>query len=75
MLAYIHNHWDGLQTFLTDSRVEIDPNRVENLVRPIALNRNYAPQVIMRSSPRPARWRARVVTARRTELPFGPATR
>jgi len=23
-LAYIHNHWDGLQTFLTDRRVEID---------------------------------------------------
>jgi len=38
-LAYIHNHWDGLQTFLTDGRVEIDSNRVENLIRPIALNR------------------------------------
>ncbi|TCM76795.1 transposase IS66 family protein, partial [Rhodovulum steppense] len=34
-LAYIHNHWDGLQTFLTDGRVEIDSNAVENLVRPI----------------------------------------
>ncbi len=33
-LAYIHNHWDGLQTFLTDGRVEIDSNRVENLIRP-----------------------------------------
>lgn len=41
-LAYIHNHWDGLQTFLTDGRVEIDSNRVENLIRPIALNRNNA---------------------------------
>lgn len=38
-LAYIHNHWDGLQTFLTDGRIEIDSNRVENLIRPIALNR------------------------------------
>nr|WP_268876264.1 hypothetical protein [Cereibacter ovatus] len=27
----MHNHWDGLQTFLTDGRVEIDSNRVENL--------------------------------------------
>ena len=41
-LAYIHNHWDGLQTFLTDGRVEIDTNRVENLIRPIALNRKNA---------------------------------
>ncbi len=41
-LAYIHNHWDGLQTFLHDGRVEIDSNRVENLIRPIALNRKNA---------------------------------
>ncbi len=41
-LAYIHNHWDGLQTFLTDGRVEIDSNRIENLIRPIALNRKNA---------------------------------
>jgi hypothetical protein len=38
-LTYIHNHWDGLQTFLADGRVEIDNNRVENMIRPIALNR------------------------------------
>lgn len=41
-LAYIHNHWDGLQAFLTDGRVEIDSNAVENLGRPIALNRKNA---------------------------------
>jgi transposase len=41
-LAYIHHHWDGLQTFLADGRVEIDSNRVENLIRPIALNRKNA---------------------------------
>jgi len=41
-LAYIHRHWDGLQTFLNDGRVEIDSNSVENLVRPIALNRKNA---------------------------------
>jgi transposase len=41
-LAYIHNHWEGLQTFLTDGRVEIDSNRVENLIRSIALNRKNA---------------------------------
>ena len=26
-LAYIHHHWDGLQTFLADGRVEINSNR------------------------------------------------
>ena len=41
-LTYIHNHWDGLQTFLADGRVEIDNNRVENMIRPIALNRKNA---------------------------------
>jgi hypothetical protein len=41
-LTYIHNHWDGLQTFITNGRVEIDNNRVENLIRPIALNRKNA---------------------------------
>ncbi len=38
-LAYIANHWDGLQVFLTDGRVEIDNNPVENRIRPIALGR------------------------------------
>ncbi|MEO0980655.1 MAG: IS66 family transposase [Pseudomonadota bacterium] len=41
-LAYIHRHWQGLQTFLHDGRVEIDSNSVENLIRPIALNRKNA---------------------------------
>jgi transposase len=41
-LTYIHRHWDGLQTFLHDGRVEIDSNSVENLIRPIALNRKNA---------------------------------
>jgi transposase len=41
-LAYIHHHWNGLQAFLQDGRVEIDSNGVENLIRPIALNRKNA---------------------------------
>jgi transposase len=41
-LAYIQRHWEGLQTFLHDGRVEIDSNGVENLIRPIALNRKNA---------------------------------
>ena len=35
-LAYVARHWDGLQLFLTDGRVEMDSNSVENLARPIA---------------------------------------
>ena len=41
-LTYIANHWDGLQIFLSDGRVEIDSNAVENLIRPITLNRKNA---------------------------------
>jgi len=41
-IAYIHNQWDSLQTFLMDSRVEMYSNRGENLIRPIALNRKNA---------------------------------
>lgn len=41
-LAYVHRHWDGLQTFLRDGRVKIDSNSVENLIRPIALTRKNA---------------------------------
>jgi len=41
-LTYIANHWDGLQVFLKDGRVEIDSNAVENSIRPIALNRKNA---------------------------------
>ncbi len=41
-LAYIANHWDGLQVFLTDGRVEMDTNIVENSIRPLALNRKNA---------------------------------
>ena len=41
-LGYIHRHWDGLQIFLTDGRVEMDTNPVENTIRPITLNRPNA---------------------------------
>ena len=41
-LAYIARQWDGLQKFLADGRVEMDSNAVENLARPIALNRKNA---------------------------------
>ena len=41
-LACIHRYWEGLQTFLTGGRVEIDFNNIENMIRPIALNRKSA---------------------------------
>ena len=41
-LNYISKHWDGLQLFLTDGRIEIDSNKVENLQRPVALGRKNA---------------------------------
>jgi len=41
-LGYIYRHWDGLQVFLTDGRVEMDTNPVENTIRPITLNRKNA---------------------------------
>ena len=41
-LAYIANHWDGLQVFPTDGRVEMDNNVVENAIRPLALSRKNA---------------------------------
>ena len=41
-LGYIHRHWDGLQIFLADGRVEMDTNPVENTIRPITLNRKNA---------------------------------
>jgi len=40
--GYIYRHWDGLQVFLTDGRVEMDTNPVENTIRPITLNRKNA---------------------------------
>ena len=41
-LGYIGNRWEGLQVFLTDGRVEMDSNVVENTIRPLALNRKNA---------------------------------
>ncbi|MEV8468552.1 transposase [Fluviibacterium sp. DFM31] len=38
-LAYLHRHWDGLQTFLAGGRDKIDSIPEENLIRPIAPNR------------------------------------
>ena len=47
--GYIRNHRGGLQTFLTDGRVEIDSNRVENLIRPVAPNRMLCSRITTRA--------------------------
>jgi len=38
-LAYFANHWEGLTVFLDDGRVEMDSNAVENMIRPLTLQR------------------------------------
>jgi transposase len=41
-IRYGLNHWEGLESFLDDGRIEIDSNTVERSMRPIALNRKNA---------------------------------
>jgi transposase len=44
---YIQNHWDALRFYLTDPRVPIDNNESEQLMKQVALGRNYAEFKIM----------------------------
>lgn len=38
-LRYIRNHWEALNLYATDGRIPIDNNRVEQLMREVALGR------------------------------------
>jgi len=38
-LGYLRNHWDQLQTYLTDGRTPIDNNEVEQLMKQVAIGR------------------------------------
>ena len=38
-LGYLRNHWDPLQTYLSDGRLPIDNNDTEQLMRQVALGR------------------------------------
>ena len=38
-IGYALNHWDGLERFLDDGRIELDTNCVERAMRPVALSR------------------------------------
>jgi transposase len=41
-IRYALNHWDGLERFLEDGRIELDSNTVERAMRPVALSRKNA---------------------------------
>jgi hypothetical protein len=38
-IGYALRHWDGLERFLEDGRIELDTNSVERAMRPVALSR------------------------------------
>ncbi|MDT7953765.1 MAG: IS66 family transposase [Acetobacteraceae bacterium] len=38
-IRYALNHWNGLERFLNDGRIELDTNSVERAMRPVALSR------------------------------------
>jgi transposase len=38
-LTYLNNHWEALQVFVTDGRMPIDNNQVEQLMRQVAIGR------------------------------------
>jgi len=38
-ILYAKNHWEQLTVFIEDGRLEIDNNRIENKIRPVALGR------------------------------------
>jgi hypothetical protein len=38
-IRYALNHWEGLERFLEDGRIELDNNSVERAMRPVGLSR------------------------------------
>jgi hypothetical protein len=50
-MRYTLGRWTALARYADDGRLEIDNNAAERAIRPLALGRNYAHHVIMRSSP------------------------
>jgi transposase len=41
-IRYAFNHWEGLEQFLRDGRIEMDTNTVERAIRPVILSRKNA---------------------------------
>ncbi len=55
-VRYMLNRWEKLTRFLSDGRIEVDNNLVENAIRPLAVGRkNYRLQVRTRQ-PSGQRW-------------------
>jgi hypothetical protein len=48
-LRYLRNHWQALTVYVRDGRVPIDNNSVEQLMKQVAMGRNYAESRVMRS--------------------------
>jgi transposase len=48
-LGYLRNQWDALQVYLGDGRLPIDNNETEQLMKQVAIGRNYAEFRAMRS--------------------------
>ena len=48
-IRYLRNHWVALNVFVKDGRIPMDNNKVEYLMRQVALGRNYADLGIMLS--------------------------
>ncbi|MCF8506815.1 MAG: IS66 family transposase [Caulobacter sp.] len=49
-IRYARNHWAALTRYLDDGHLEISNNAAERAIRPLAVGRNYAQGLIMRSS-------------------------
>ena len=57
-LDYSLKRWTDWSRYATDGGFPIDNNPVENIIRPIAIGKNYLRSVIMRSTARLGAWGA-----------------
>ncbi len=68
-MGYIRNHWDALNVYARDGRVPIDNNRVEQLMREVAIGRkNWLFVGNVESGERAARLMTIVSSAKRHQL-------
>jgi len=68
-LGYIRNHWDALNVYVSNGQIPIDNNRVEQLMRQVALGRkNWLFVANVESGERVARLMSVVSSAKRHSL-------
>lgn len=68
-LGYLRNHWDALRLYLTDGRVPIDNNAVEQLMKQVAIGRkNWLFLGSVRAGERAANFLTLVSSALRNDL-------